>query len=126
VKFALCFFTTHVLGVSFGYCGRHLSFFLVIFSSIPELHSSAVWVEQGFHKNFKPFTVFTDNVERISVDKISPQEFIERFERPYLPVRNEMLLLLLTPINRLSQVVILDAQREWMANYKWTIQASIC
>ncbi|XP_046437539.1 bifunctional arginine demethylase and lysyl-hydroxylase JMJD6-like [Daphnia pulex] len=70
----------------------------------PELHSSAVWVEQGFHKNFKPFTVFTDNVERISVDKISPQEFIERFERPYLPV------------------VILDAQREWMANYKWTIQ----
>ena len=62
-------------------------------SSIPELNSSAAWVEQGFYKNFKPFTVFTDNVERISVDKISPQQFIDRFERPYLPVRNKMLFL---------------------------------
>ncbi|KAI9555651.1 hypothetical protein GHT06_018166 [Daphnia sinensis] len=70
----------------------------------PELNSSAAWVEQCYYKNFKPFTVFTDSALRISVDKVSPQEFIERFERPYLPV------------------VILDAQREWMANYKWTIQ----
>ncbi|KAK4022734.1 bifunctional arginine demethylase and lysyl-hydroxylase JMJD6 isoform X2 [Daphnia magna] len=70
----------------------------------PELSSSAAWVEQCYYKNFKPFTVFTDSALRISVDKVSPQEFIERFERPYLPV------------------VILDVQREWMANYKWTIQ----
>lgn len=61
-------------------------------------------MEQCYYKNFKPFTVFTDSALRISVDKVSPQEFIERFERPYLPV------------------VILDVQREWMANYKWTIQ----
>nr|CAG4639209.1 EOG090X06UY [Daphnia magna] len=74
----------------------------------PELSSSAAWVEQCYYKNFKPFTVFTDSALRISVDKVSPQEFIERFERPYLPV------------------VILDVQREWMANYKWTIQACLC
>ncbi|XP_057365500.1 bifunctional arginine demethylase and lysyl-hydroxylase JMJD6-like [Daphnia carinata] len=70
----------------------------------PELNSSSAWVEQCYYKNFKPFTVFTDSALRISVDKVSPQEFIDRFERPYLPV------------------VILDVQREWMANYKWTIQ----
>ena len=77
---------THVLGVSSYLHTYVISLFHLCSSQILELNSSAVWVEQGFHKNFKPFTVFTDSVERISVDKTNPQEFIERYERPYLPV----------------------------------------
>ncbi len=60
---------------------NHLSY-----KSISELSSSALWVEQGYHKNFKPYTIFTDSVERISVDKTSAEEFIEHFEKPYKPV----------------------------------------
>nr|CAG4649359.1 EOG090X06UY [Scapholeberis mucronata] len=70
----------------------------------PELSSSAAWVEQGYCNNFKSFTVFNDSVERISIDQVSPQQFIDRFEKLYKPV------------------VILDAQKNWLANYKWTVQ----
>nr|CAG4641722.1 EOG090X06UY [Eurycercus lamellatus] len=70
----------------------------------PELNSSTAWVEQGYYKNFKIFTEFADNVERISIAATSREEFIEHYEKPYKPV------------------VIQDVQRDWMANYKWTIQ----
>nr|CAG4637803.1 EOG090X06UY [Chydorus sphaericus] len=69
----------------------------------PELSTSALWVEQGYCKNFIPYTNFTDNVERISVSTTSPQEFIELYEKPYKPV------------------VIQDVQKDWLANVKWTI-----
>lgn len=51
-----------------------------------ELNSSAAWVDQGYHKNFKPFTDFRDCVERISIETSSPEEFIEKYEKPYIPV----------------------------------------
>nr|CAG4638472.1 EOG090X06UY [Cyclestheria hislopi] len=70
----------------------------------PELNSSASWTEQNYHKNFQNFLDFKDNVERIHVDEVSCEEFIEKFESKYKPV------------------VILGAQRNWMANYKWTVQ----
>nr|CAG4647077.1 EOG090X06UY [Megafenestra aurita] len=70
----------------------------------PELNSSAAWVEQAYYKDFKPYTLFCDGAERISVETTSPQDFIDKFEKPYKPV------------------VILDAQNNWMANYKWTLQ----
>nr|CAG4634806.1 EOG090X06UY [Alona affinis] len=69
----------------------------------PELSSSTLWVEQNYYKRFEGFTEFHDNVERISVDTVSTEEFIEQYEKPYKPV------------------VIQDVQRNWMANYKWTL-----
>jgi len=70
----------------------------------PELSSSSSWEEQNYYKTFENYTRVQDNVERISVDEVSPAEFISRYEKPYLPV------------------VILDTQKEWMANYKWSLQ----
>ena len=72
-----------------------------------ELSSSSSWEEQNYYKTFENYTRVQDNVERISVDEVSPAEFISRYEKPYLPV------------------VILDTQKEWMANYKWSLQVSI-
>nr|CAG4650179.1 EOG090X06UY [Sida crystallina] len=70
----------------------------------PELSSSASWTEQNYIKNFHLFMQVNDNVERISASEVSTEEFIQKYEKPYKPV------------------VILDAQKGWMANYKWTIQ----
>jgi len=70
----------------------------------PELSSSASWEEQNYYKTFDEYIKVNDNVERISIEKVSPTEFINRYEKPYQPV------------------VILDTQKEWMANYKWTLQ----
>jgi len=73
----------------------------------PELSSSASWEEQNYYKTFDEYIKVNDNVERISIEKVSPTEFINRYEKPYQPV------------------VILDTQKEWMANYKWTLQVTI-
>lgn len=67
-------------------CKENKDHLVFLCKSISELNSSAAWVEQGYCKNFKPFTVFTDNVERISIEKTSPEEFIEQYEKPYKPV----------------------------------------
>ena len=45
-----------------------------------------------------------DSCERISYLDIDEQAFIERFERPNVPV------------------VITDSQLEWQANKKWTVE----
>ena len=78
--------------VIFSFQHSHTSFDYCVLPSVTvlidslELSSSAAWVEQGYHNNFKSFTVFNDSVERISVDKVTPQQFIDRFEKPYKPV----------------------------------------
>jgi len=70
----------------------------------PELSSSASWTEQNYFKTFDNYTRVKDNVERISVEKVSAAEFVSCYEKPYKPV------------------VIQDVQKEWMANYKWSTQ----
>ena len=46
-------------------------------------------------------------MERIDADEVSVQEFIRRFEEPYLPV------------------VITNAMKEWPAMEKWTVQVRL-
>ncbi|XP_035913917.1 bifunctional arginine demethylase and lysyl-hydroxylase PSR-like [Anopheles stephensi] len=70
----------------------------------PELSDKSAWVQLGYHEAFEPFSQFEDNVERIHVNKVSPREFIERFERIYLPV------------------VIEGMQDGWKAGHKWTLE----
>ena len=45
-----------------------------------------------------------DTVERINVHDVSPDEFIERWEKPYKPV------------------VIRGVQDDWSASCKWTLE----
>jgi len=51
------------------------------------LSSSASWIEQDYFNKFKAFTEVNDNVERISNLTTSNEEFIEKYEKPYKPVR---------------------------------------
>jgi histone arginine demethylase JMJD6 len=73
----------------------------------PELKSKFSWYEHRYSVTFDcSLTSFPEStcIERIHVKDVSPEEFIERFERPYIPV------------------VILGAQEHWKANYKWSPQ----
>jgi len=69
----------------------------------PELSEVWSWNQLGYGKNFKPFTIVNDTVERIDVNEVSIEEFIERYEKPYKPV------------------VITGVQKTWNANHKWTL-----
>ena len=51
------------------------------------MSSSASWIEQDYFNKFKAFTEVKDNVERISNLTTSNEEFIEKYEKPYKPVR---------------------------------------
>lgn len=44
---------------------------------------------------------------RIDESTVSPEEFIEKYEKPYLPI------------------VIKGSQDEWRAKYKWTLEVSL-
>ncbi|XP_065211788.1 bifunctional arginine demethylase and lysyl-hydroxylase PSR [Planococcus citri] len=68
----------------------------------PELDKEA-WYQAKYADHFDEFKRFEDNTERISVKCVSPEEFIERFEKPYKPV------------------VIQGATDHWKATEKWTV-----
>lgn len=53
--------------------------------------------------NFDEFLKCNDNVDRISENEVTPEEFIEKYEKIYKPV------------------VITNVQTNWKANHKWTL-----
>jgi len=69
-----------------------------------ELSDKYAWHALGYADNFKPFTIVHDNVDRIDVESVSPEAFVEKYERPYKPV------------------VIRGLQNNWRAAYKWTLE----
>uniref|UniRef100_A0A1B6GZ36 JmjC domain-containing protein n=1 Tax=Cuerna arida TaxID=1464854 RepID=A0A1B6GZ36_9HEMI len=70
----------------------------------PELNSKGAWSQIGYTHNFEPFKIVNDNVERIDESSVTPEEFIEKYEKPYLPI------------------VIRGCQESWKATYKWTLE----
>jgi len=71
----------------------------------PELSSRELWVQHDFARKFDlSWEGVKDEIKRISVHDVNPQEFIERYERPY------------------KTVVITGIQDNWQARYKWTLE----
>ncbi|XP_008469455.1 bifunctional arginine demethylase and lysyl-hydroxylase PSR [Diaphorina citri] len=70
----------------------------------PELNGKDAWFELGYADKFDKFKIVKENVERIHVKDYSPQEFIEKYEKPNKPV------------------VIKGVTENWNATYKWTLE----
>ena len=72
-----------------------------------ELKTHESWFEHRYYETFDcSLTSFRESacVERIHVKDVSPDQFIEKYEKIYKPV------------------VILGAQEDWNANLKWNPQ----
>jgi len=71
----------------------------------PELATRELWVQHDFANTFDlSGDEVADGVERISVHDVSPDEFIRRFEKPYIPA------------------LIEGCQDSWQAKEKWTLE----
>ncbi|CAK8682329.1 unnamed protein product [Clavelina lepadiformis] len=74
-------------------------------SARPELKGEEAWNALRYQDWFDvSHKTVKHNVERIDYRKVSCEEFIEKYERPFKPV------------------VITNSQDDWMANYKWTLE----
>ena len=72
-----------------------------------ELGDKAAWIQHSYIKKFESFWNFMDNVDRIDESKVSTEEFIEKYEKPYKPV------------------IIQGVQNDWKAQSKWTIEVHV-
>lgn len=70
---------------------------------LTELADKYQWAVLKYASNFEEFLKCNDNVDRIDVNTVSPEEFIDKYEKIYKPV------------------VIKNVQTNWRANYKWTL-----
>lgn len=50
------------------------------------MNDKGAWATLDYANKFEHFWKFDDNVKRIDVRDVSCDEFIERYEKPYLPV----------------------------------------
>ncbi|CAG4958384.1 unnamed protein product [Parnassius apollo] len=69
----------------------------------PELVDKHQWIALKYAENFEEFLKCNDNVDRIDINEVSQDLFIEKYERIYKPV------------------VITNVQTNWRANHKWTL-----
>jgi len=70
----------------------------------PELKGEEGWKRLGCARNFDMNYEVKDNVMRVSCKDISHQEFIDKYERPSIPV------------------VLTGCQEHWLATKKWTLE----
>lgn len=71
--------------------------------SRPELSDYWSWNMLNYAVHFDKYKVVNDTIERIDVNKVSLEEFVEKYEKPYKPV------------------VITGIQNNWGAQQKWTL-----
>jgi hypothetical protein len=69
-----------------------------------ELADKVAWSQHNYSKKFEQFWDFKDNVDRIIEPEVASDEFIRRYEKPYIPV------------------IIKAVQNDWKAQHKWTIE----
>lgn len=62
------------------------------------------WSQHEYYKRFETFWEVNDNVDRIVECDVATEEFIQKYEKPYMPV------------------VIKGIIRDWKAQHKWTIE----
>lgn len=74
------------------------------FKFLLELCEKGSWESLQIFKKFNEFTNVEDNCERINVSDVSPQDFIEKYEKWYKPV------------------VICGLQENWKAKHKWNLE----
>lgn len=79
---------------------KQFSFFFTVL----ELNAKGAWTQISYSQSFEPFKKVIDNVPRLEESTTSPEEFIEKYEKPYLPV------------------VIRGSQDSWKARHKWTVE----
>ena len=72
--------------------------------SFAELADKVAWTQHNYSKKFQSFWDFQDNVDRITESEVPSEEFIRRYEKPYIPV------------------IIKGVQDDWKAQYKWTTE----
>jgi histone arginine demethylase JMJD6 len=73
--------------------------------NVAELRTKTSWTERGYARKFDmAWQHLPDQLERINVHEVSPDEFRERWEEPYRPV------------------VIQGCLDHWQARQKWTLQ----
>lgn len=71
-----------------------------------ELVDKVAWSQHNYSKKFEEFWNFKDNVDRIVESEVSPEEFIRRYESPYIPV------------------IVKGVQNDWKALHKWTTEVT--
>lgn len=70
-----------------------------------ELNEKGAWGNLQIVKRFHEFTNVDDNCERIDINEVTPEKFIEKYEKVYQPV------------------VICGIQTNWKAKYRWNLEA---
>ncbi|XP_014288039.1 bifunctional arginine demethylase and lysyl-hydroxylase PSR isoform X5 [Halyomorpha halys] len=71
--------------------------------SRPELSDYWSWNMLNYAVHFERYKVVNDTIERIDINKVSLEEFVKKYEKPYKPV------------------VITGIQSNWGALQKWTL-----
>jgi hypothetical protein len=81
---------------------------ILIYFSQKELKSQDDWEKHNYFKNFNmSYDSLPDNIDRIDANKVSLEEFIEKYEKPYKPV------------------IIKNTQVDWLAKDKWTLDVRL-
>jgi histone arginine demethylase JMJD6 len=84
---------------------RRIKYFFIFLTLNKELKTDEDWYKHQYYKNFNlDYSKIPDKIDRIDVNKVSIDEFIERYERPYKPC------------------ILLNSQNDWMAKEKWTLE----
>ena len=72
-----------------------------------ELKTDEEWTKYNYIKHFDmSHEKLPDNIERIDMNHVSLDEFIEKYEKPYKPV------------------IITNSQTDWLAKEKWTLDVT--
>ena len=88
-----------------SYFDSPVSSFINVLSVVLELKSEEDWEKLNYFENFNVSTdSVKDTVPRVNYNEITRREFIEKYERPRIPV------------------VITHGLDHWRATRKWTIQ----